>query len=615
MKNKLAIVFLAFFAIISIASMWNDSAIVDEGPHLPAGYSYLTQKDMRLNPEHPPLLKDLAALPLLFMEINFPSQIKSWTDDINGQWDFGHYFFYQSDNDAQNMLRAGRIPIILIGLLLGFFIFKTAGELWGKNIGLLALFLYVFSPTILAHTRFVTTDVGAAAGFFIGFYYFYKWLKSPTLKNSLIFGVVFGLALLAKFSTILLPLIFAFLVLVWVLLNKNTWSKSIKIYLGGFILSSVVALFVVGLIYVWHVWNYPPSRQIGDTVFTLGSFGFRPAIDFVTWLVKSNFIFFRALGQYFLGVLMVLQRQAGGNTTYFLGEVSGTGSRIYFPLVYLIKEPLAYILMMLFVVYLAFKKFYIWRINEYIKEYGKDAVVILDFQDFKRLFPIIIGVIKTNFAEFAMIFTIVLYWTTSMRSNLNIGVRHLIPTLPFIYLLTARQVGFWIKATTERISNYQGFWQVFGLYWRRSKRIFVLSVLLLWASLSVIFTFPSFLAYFNEIAGGPDGGYKIVADSNLDWGQDLLRLTRFVKQNNIQSIGVDYFGGGDVKYYLGDTARTFDREIPQKGWLAVSATFLQVACQPQYVGSCHYDQRSYVWLDQYKPIAKIGYSIFIYKIE
>src|SRR3989344_5961985 len=195
-NNFIVFLLLLLFGFLSVLSMWNDSAIVDEGPHLPAGYSYLTQKDMRLNPEHPPLLKDLAAIPLLFMNINFPSQIKSGTDDINGQWDFGHYFLYNSGNDAQNMMRAGRLPIILISLLLGFFVFKFASELWGKNIGFLAL-------------------------------------------------------------------------------------------------------FVVGMVYVWHVWNYPPERQLNGTIFTLGSFGFQPAVDFVVWLVKSNFIFSRALGQYF----------------------------------------------------------------------------------------------------------------------------------------------------------------------------------------------------------------------------------------------------------------------------------------------------------------------------
>ena len=593
-NNFIVFLLLLLFGFLSVLSMWNDSAIVDEGPHLPAGYSYLTQKDMRLNPEHPPLLKDLAAIPLLFMNINFPSQIKSWTDDINGQWDFGHYFLYNSGNDAQNMMRAGRLPIILISLLLGFFVFKFASELWGKNIGFLALFLYVFSPTILAHTRFVTTDVGAAAGFFISYYYFYRWLKSPTLKNSLFFGIVFGLALLTKFSTILLPLIFAFLIFIWFLANKKRVLESAKLYIGGFILSSIVALFVVGMVYVWHVWNYPPERQLNGTIFTLGSFGFQPAVDFVVWLVKSNFIFSRALGQYFLGVLMVLQRQAGGNTTYYLGEISGTGSVSYFPLMYLVKEPVTYILLVLFALWLFVRDLK----NSYSNVLKNIRINILD-----------------NFVELGALAVIVVYWFVSIRSNLNIGVRHLIPTLPFIYLLTARQVGFWIKATTERISNYQGFLQVWGLYWRSFKRILIIFVLLLWASLSVVFTFPAFLAYFNEFGGGPNGGYKIVTDSNLDWGQDLLRLSRFVKQNNIQSIGVDYFGGGDVGYYMGNTARMFDREIPQRGWLAVSATFLQVACQPQYVGSCHYNQRSYVWLDQYKPVAKIGYSIFVYRIE
>jgi len=120
---------LIFVFLITILSARGDSATMDEVAHLPAGYSYLTQKDMRLNPEHPPLIKDLAAIPLLFIKgINFPSQIKDWAEDINGQWGFGFHFLYKMGNPADKMIFASRIPMILMLVFLGFFIFKTGKE-------------------------------------------------------------------------------------------------------------------------------------------------------------------------------------------------------------------------------------------------------------------------------------------------------------------------------------------------------------------------------------------------------------------------------------------------------------------------------------------------------
>lgn len=600
--NILAIALLMLFGILAITSMWNDSANYDERIHLPAGYSYLARKDMRLNPEHPPLVKDLAALPLLFMKINFPyqswgwntsltadsSRTKAWQTDVG----FGNDLLYYSGNDAQNMMRYGRIPIILIGILLGFYIFRFIRELWGDLAGIIALTFYSFSPTFLAHTRLVTTDVAAAAAFFISFYYLYKWLKISTYRNLFILGIVFGLALLTKFSTFLLIPIFGFIVLVWILLHGQ-WKK----YLGGFILVLIIAYLVIGTVYAYHVWNYPIQKQAIDTAFILSTFGFKPLVDLSVGISSQPIL--RAWGHYFLGFLMVLQRSGGGNTTYYLGEVSANGSRSYFPLVYLIKEPLPYILLTFFALFLALKKFFIYKTSG-------DKLFRRDF----------FNLLKNNFAEFGMLTVAGIYWIFSIQSNLNIGVRHILPTLPFIYALTAHQIGFWIQGgITERIANYSGFWQLLGLQWRRIKRGFVIAILFIWAIISVVSVWPSFLVYFNGIAGGPDNGYKFVVDSNLDWGQDILRLANFIEKNNIREIKMDYFSGAPAEYYI-KTAKieSFNREAPQKGWLAVSATILQGACRGGKI-PCSYNERAYTWLDQYKPVAKIGYSIFVYNIK
>lgn len=611
--NITAFILLTIFALLAVTSMWNDSANYDERIHLPAGYSYITQKDMRLNPEHPPLVKDLAALPLLFMKINFPSQSWGWNTPLTADpsrtpaWQtdvgFGNDLLYYSGNDAQKMMRYGKIPIILIGVLLGFYVFMFTRELWGDLAAIIALTFYSFSPTVLAHARFVTTDVAAAAAFFISFYYLYHWLKAPTQRNIWIFGIVFGLSLLTKFSTFLLIPIFGFIIFAWALVqNQKKWFWFRK-YIGGFVLALVIAYLVVGAVYSFHVWNYPPEKQQIDTAFILSTFGYKPLADFNVWLSGTSV---RPYAQYLLGLLMVAQRSSGGNTTYYFGEVSSTGSRSYFPIVYAIKEPLAYIILALFAIFLAIRKCVSHCRNRMVKDWIPDSI----------------DLVRNNIVEAGMLFVALIYFVLSINSNLNIGVRHILPTLPFIYALTARQIAYWINGNIiERVSDYRllpagrQVWQLLGLYWERIKRAALIILLFFWAILTVLSVYPSFLAYFNEIAGGPNNGHKWVVDSNLDWGQDILRLADFIEKNNIKEIKMDYFSGAPAEYYI-KTAKieSFNREVTQKGWLAVSATIYMGACKGDKI-PCSFSERSYTWLDSYKPVTKIGYSIFVYKIE
>jgi len=563
---------LIFVFIIAVFSVQGDSLTMDELAHLPAGYSYLTQKDMRLNPEHPPLLKDLSALPLLFIKnIKFPSEIKAWKEKVNGQWDFGHYFLYQTGNPVEKMIFWARIPMILLLILLGFYIFKWTRELFGNCAALLALFFFSFSPTFLAHGRLVTTDVGAATACFVATYYFIKSLQSPTKKNIIIAGVVFGVAQLLKFSVILLVPFFGFLGLLWWLTKSGTFWQTIKI---GFLVF-LIGFLLIWPIYQYHVWNYPPEKQLSDTKIYLRD-TVKPIKNAILWMVDKPIL--RAYAHYFTGISMVFHRVVGGNTTYFLGEVSNLGWRNYFPIVYAIKLPLAFHILTLIALFYA-----VWFIKKpFWQNFG---------QRLKNW-------VKSHFPEFSILTFIIIYWAVSIKGNLNIGVRHLLPVFPPTFTLVAGMIAKGLKEPYLKL------------------KYSLLMILILWQAFSVISIYPHFLAYFNEIVGGPNQGYIYVVDSNLDWGQDLKRLKIWTEKNGVNKIYVDYFGGSDVKYYLGEKFAPWwgqrnPQELPKGSYLAVSATLLQGG-RGQAAPGFNQPTDYYRWLDRYEPIAKIGYSIFVY---
>ncbi len=596
--NFIAVSLLIFLFFTAVFSMKDDSVTMDELAHLPAGYSYLTQKDMRLNPEHPPLLKDLAALPLLFIKnlpalgqgIKFPSELKAWKEDINGQWDFGFYFLYQMGNPVDKMIFWGRIPMILILVLLGFYIFKWARELFGNKAALLATFLFSFSPTFIAHGRLVTTDVGAAAGVFIATYYFLGALKSPTKKNIILAGISFGIAELCKFSAILLLPFFVFLGFTWWLIKLGKLGQVFKVL----VLVFVIGFLLIWLVYQYHVWNYPPERQIRDTEANLATCS-NLAKTSILWAADKPIL--KPISQYLTGLFMVFNRATSGQTTYFLGEISNLGWKNYFPIVYSIKEPMPFhILTLLALLYVAWRvKKPIWQETR-LRLSGSRATAKGEEEN---LFSS--PWLKNHFPEFAMLTFIGIYWLTSLITTLNIGARHLLPAFPFTIILVSAMTITWLKEPFLKL------------------KCLILAFLISWQVVSVVSIYPHFLAYFNEVAGGPDKGYVYTVDSNLDWGQDLKRLKKWADVNRIDKVYLDYFGGSDPQYYLKNKslrwAADFKQEdFPKGNYLAISATYLQKERGTPAPGFNQPNGR-YLWLNKYEPVAKIGYSIFIYYIQ
>lgn len=594
-------------AFLMVGSIWNDSATMDELAHIPAGFGYVTQLDYRLNPEHPPLIKSVAALSaLIFTRPFFPTDTPYWQDDVNGQWMQGTKFLYESGNDADKIIFWARAPLILLALLFGWLLFSFVQRKFNYMTAVLALIFYAFSPTVLAHSRLVTTDLGASIGFFIGIATFVNFLEAPTKKNIFFAGLAFGIAQLLKFSLFLLVPMYGILILAWVAVQHHLYFRHKFILFWRLLLKSA-AMGIIGTVLIWivyaiFVWNYPMDKQSRDAEFILTSFGYRPIVDFNLWMMTVPIL--RPLGQYLLGILMVIQRAAGGNTSYFLGDVSLVGSRFYFPALYLLKEPLALHFLSLLALLSVLRKI-------------KKESLGISFFAVSRWKEKLFFWIKNNFFEFSAIFFIIFYWAYSVRSPLNIGVRHILPTFPFIYILMARGLDSWLKSHEFSAPENWLSWfkNIYELYIKTIPRYFLILLLIFWLMAGTITSFPNFIAYYNELAGGARSGYKIAVDSNYDWGQDLKRLKDFIEEKNISRIALDYFGGGNPRYYLGEHYEPwYSAKGPYHGWFAVSATFREGAFGKTKKGFVRRPEDSYEWLKPFTPVAQIGYSIFVYNL-
>ena len=583
--NFFAVIIIASAVILAVASVWNDSPIVDEIPHIGAGYSYIVKGDYRLNPEHPPLAKDLAGLALLTARLNQDVfETSFWNNGINDQqWNFGRQLIFNFGNDAIKLVRTAKLPMLLFFILSAVIVFFWTKKLYGYSAALIALFLFAFSPTVMAHSRFVTTDIPALFGVLFATYFFIGFLKNTTRKNFLLALFAFGVAQLTKFSAFLLVPFFAILALSWALTQKEKLTGLIKcIFLAGAVIAAGY-IFVVWPVYALHTKNYPPEKQRQDTVFHLISYGNRKVADPVVWASDKSFI--RPLAQYGLGLLMVTQRSVGGNTAYFLGEVKNVAWKKYFPIVYFIKEPLAFWGLALMVL-LAISA----QVN-FLK------LKVKSFADW----------LKNHFTEFAMLLWLVIYWYSSLKANLNIGVRHLLPTYGFVYILVSGQVVRLVQSLKSKVQNKKFIYILYFLFF----------TLVGWYLYENIKTYPYYLTYFNQTVGGPAGGHNYVVDSNLDWGQDLRRLGDWIEQNNISKINLDYFGWADPYYYLKDkyvwmsagkykSAEDFLKEYLEGGYIAVSASFL--------MGTSKQPIDNYLWLNSYQPVTIIGNSIFVWRI-
>ncbi|MCA1583253.1 MAG: glycosyltransferase family 39 protein [Acidobacteria bacterium] len=554
------VLLLATFATLASVSLTLDSPTFDEPTHLLAGVSYLQTGDFRLNPEHPPLAKMWAALPLVASGVEHidPTAIR-WRRAR--QREMGFEFVNGRFEDRQRLdpnarLVPARLAMVAVGLLLLGVIYLWSRELWGPRGGRLSLVLAALSPTMLAHSRLVTTDVPAALGFAATLWCFWRFCRNPSLARALALGVVLGSALLVKFSTVMLPPMLIGLLAVWVIVppagNVASWTRLRRLTtgIGALALAAVVSVAVV---WAGYGFRYKAMRT-PDAVMDWPA----PSDTLqrsLTWVRHSRLL----PEAYLYGISYVLSK--ADRRTFLNGRILEHGSHLYFAEAFALKSTPAL---------LAFSAWLLWRAVR--------------------------G--RWSFDGWSLFIPIAVYGLVAVLSPLNIGHRHLLPVYAWLFIaLGALASG----VQTSRVATI------------------AMAFLIAAHALSSASAFPRYLAYFNVLAGGSARGWHYLVDSNIDWGQDMRRLRAWMDENAVPRIYLAYFGSADpatygIRYRPIVMVEDFEERRPAypepSEYFAVSVTLLQGL----YVTSPEVGQ----WLrhvrDEMTPVDRAGDSLFIYRM-
>jgi len=304
-----------------VQSGWSStvkSATFDEQYHLTAGYAYLRTGDPRLATNHPPLAGFLAALPLLGdAEIALPTEHAAW--QAGDRFLFSDVFLWESGNDAPSILLRSRWVITLLGALLVISIFFAARQILDARAAWLALLLAVFEPNLIAHSRFVTTDLPLTLFFFLAAWWWWRWLARPDWRSAVAAGIFAGLAMGAKYNGALIWAVVGLMAVIQPQCSTGaTWKQR---FWGGF----VALLSALGVLWLLFRFTVGPVSFLPDWVLL-------PAPHYWQWLWNT--------------LLRILDMQ-GQRVDFFLGEAANRGWWNYFFVAGAIKLPLAHLLLAL----------------------------------------------------------------------------------------------------------------------------------------------------------------------------------------------------------------------------------------------------------------------------
>ena len=539
---------LAVFACLAVMSLSHKSPTYDEPIILASGGRFLRTWDNGVNAENPPLLKALYALPTAFVRSG-PALSGEEGERIRFSYSMAEEFAWANrallslpGRGWRGWVLAGRLVVVLVGILLGAVLYAAAVRCWDRPVALVIVWLYALSPNILAHTRLVTPDIGCTAAVFCTVLGLYRLVTLKRKRDGLLLGIFLGCALLSKFTAVLLLVCLPVqvLLLVWRRCLWRHWRGLVQ----GLGIAGLVSLFLIGAVYGF--------RGLGSQL-SAGAYR-SPLVTGLQSLPVIRSLPLPLPEAYIRGFDIVAYNNRPGLPNLFLGRLYPEGgSWWYYYLVVLgLKVPIPLLLLFL----------------------GSAAACSRDRLRVRGdglFFAIVPGVFFLNF---------------SVIAYRQLGLRYILPLWPFLLLFSGFGIS-WIRAR-----------------WHRPVVRWLVAVAFGWYVAGTARTHPDYLSYFNEIAGGPDHGWRLLAASNTDWGQDAPALADWQRANGEPPLGLLWYGSWPPEAC---GVHTVDWDtVPPPPYLALSVTNYYLYRDVPLVAYLR---------ERGTPIARAGRSIHVHAID
>lgn len=461
-----------------------ESLTFDEGNHMFAGYMMWHTGDYGLNPEHPPLVKLLAAIPILGRSL--------WVPPLQGRqfkeeaYLDGRDWLARNDGASQHMVFAMRMAVGLLALALSLVVFFAAREWFGETAALIALLIVVFEPNIAGHSALVATDIGVTLFFLASIYAFYRYVKQPTTTRLVVAGVIAGLLLATKHSGILFAPMMVLLILWEVLCAQRGQRKRTALRLTG----AFATIVVIGVVVLWAFYGFRfAARPPGHKFPTVAEYA-EPLSHFDQAAMMGFDRMHLLPASYMIGLIDV-KRMAQFYPTFVLGHQLAHGVWWYFPLVILIKSTL-----------------------------GMLALVLLSF------FAIFTGKLRRPREIAFILLPSAFYLGVAMVEGINIGARHILP----LYALMAILAGGGVAALSAQSRR-----------WALVCGAFIAAHIV-----SALMAFPNYIPYANEAWGGPQNVHNLLSDANADWAQQLYQVKAWQDRHPGEECWFAYFAWPEI---------------------------------------------------------------------
>ncbi len=556
--NRTIAVIAAAIMLLRVAhAMFLFNNTVDEPFHIASAVVMYDVGKESSGVEQPPLTRIVAGLPLYLRGVRLPpNEITTAVVPMRDTYLQGTQVLFHSNLSYWQVLISARLAMLIFPLVALLYLYLLGAWVGNEFIAATSVVFFTLDPAFIGHSAWVGNDVAACAGYLAATYHGLRWVMLGGLGRAAAMGIAVGAAIAAKFSCVfVLPALVLVMILQPLWAYKSEWPKTLRAYFRAWPpLRQIAAAAVVAFVTLWATYFFNVDRMNNQTMFTDVRSGFLH----LPLRIRNAEV---PMPSFELGMMKLVSHNKSNNG-YLNGQFRGSGWWYYFPEAIALKEPIALLLGLLAAGLLLF--------------------VPAHRADWWRITAILIP-------PAALL-------AVAMTASIDLGIRHVLPVLPFLYLFVC------IQLTRAGV-----------------KGMAFLAVLIATAIIESVWISPNYLESFNPIAGGPSQGAKYLIDSNIDWGQDVARLADWLHSDQARgrsySLRLYMFPDKSLCRTLGLDPAALFRNMDGGGLLAISKNVRYGQGPGLTEDWFERPKDDYSWLSGYPIVKHIGYSIDVYDLD